>query len=305
MVNCGSVLVCALAWAAYAVVSQMLVKVMPVEVVGAWSRTFAMLFLIVIAFFYGEARLLVNPGPVVRYAVLIGVIAFGMNAAQLYGLNMQHASASNFSVIVKTDVLFTLLAARFILKERIFRLDYAGVVVMVAGVGLVMIRDLLHYEFAFVSDLLFLSIAIGLTFNAFVIKAKLQVLSNRVVAGYNCSMSFLGFAVLVAATGQWNAAAAQVSNPRHMALLALFGALIAAVFLTYYHALNRLPLWLVRVLLLFTPLFTMLLDAAMQGTQIHPWQIAGMLLLVAGAGIIIVGHDRRRHFIVVRDELDS
>ena len=305
IVDCCSVLVCALTWAAYAVVSQKLVHLMPVEVVGAWSRTFAMIILVGFALFRGEARLLWNPGPVVKYAILIGVIAFGMNAAQLYGLNMKGASASNFSVIVKMDVLFTLLATRFLLKERMFRLDYLGLVVMVSGVGLVMLRDLLHYEFAFVSDLLFLSIALGLTFNAFVIKAKLQVLSNRVVAGYNCSMSLLGFLVLLTATAQWGAAAEQLVHPRNMLLLASFGALIAGVFLTYYHALNRLPLWLVRVLLLFTPPFTMLLDFLARGTAITSAQVGGMLLIIAGACVIIVGHDRRRRFMFIEDELDS
>ena len=261
--------------------------------------------LIGVAFFRGEGRLLWNPGPVVKYAILIGVVAFGMNAAQLYGLNMKGASASNFSVIVKMDVLFTLLAARFLLKERVFRLDYLGVAVMVFGVGLVMLRDLLHYEFAFVSDLLFLSIALGLTFNAFVIKAKLQVLSNRVVAGYNCSMSLLGFLVLLTATAQWGGAVEQLRHPWNKLLLASFGALIAGVFLTYYHALNRLPLWLVRVLLLFTPPFTMALDCLIQGTRPTPPQIGGMLLIIAGACAIIVGHDRRRRFMFIHDELDS
>lgn len=303
--DCGSVLVCALTWAGYAVVSQMLVKRIPVEVVGAWSRIFAMLFLVGMAFIHREARLLVKPGPVVWYAILIGVVAFGMNAAQLYGLRMPHASASNFSLIVKTDVLFTLLAARLLLKERIFALDYAGVAVMVLGVGLIMIQDLLHYQFAIVSDLLFLSIALGLTFNAFIIKAKLQVLSNRVVAGYNCSMSLLGFLILLVATRQWREAVVVLEQPAHMALLVAFGALIAGVFLTYYHALNRLPLWLVRVLLLFTPLFTMLLDSLVQGTQITAAQVAGMLLLTAGAGIIIVGHDRRQRFLFIEREVDS
>ena len=305
IVDCCSVLVCALTWAGYAVVSQKLVHLMPVEVVGAWSRTFAMIILLGVAFSRGEARLLWSPGPVVKYAILIGVIAFGMNAAQLYGLKMKGASASNFSLIVKMDVLFTLLAARLLLKERMFRMDYLGVAVMVLGVGLVMLRDLLHYEFAFVSDLLFLSIAIGLTFNAFVIKAKLQVLSNRVVAGYNCSMSLLGFLVLLVATAKWGAAAEQLGHPRNMLLLASFGALIAGVFLTYYHALKRLPLWLVRVLLLFTPPFTMLLDFLTRGTAITSAQVGGMLLIMAGACVIIVGHDRRRRFMFVDGEVDS
>ena len=90
-----------------------------------------------------------------------------------------------------------------------------------------------------------------------------------------------------------------------MALLAGFGALIAGVFLTYYHALNRLPLWLVRVLLLFTPPFTMLLDSAIQGTPVRWAQVVGMLLIMAGACVIIVGHDRRRRFMFVEDEVDS
>ncbi|MBM4050252.1 MAG: DMT family transporter [Planctomycetes bacterium] len=305
VLDCGGVLFCALVWGTWAVAAQMSVRMMSVEVAGFWSRTFALIVLLLVTFWRGEARMLCNPGPVVKWAILIGVMAFAMNAAQLYGLRMPHASAANFSVIVKTDVLFTLLAARLFLKERMFRLDYAGVAIMALGVGSVILQDIRRYELAVVSDLLFLFAALALTFNAFVIKSKLQVLSNRVVAGYNCLMTFLGFLTLLPLTGKWGAAMAELGNLKHMAFLAGLGVLIAGVYLSYYHVLNRLPLWLVRVLLLFTPLFTMLLDSLIQRTKITAPQVVGACLLIAGACVIIIGHDRRTRFMVIESEMDS
>jgi drug/metabolite transporter (DMT)-like permease len=59
------------------------------------------------------------------------------------------------------------------------------------------------------------------------------------------------------------------------------------------------------VLLLFTPPFTMLLDSAIQGTRITLHLIGGMVLIIAGACVIIVGHDRRQRFMFIDGELDS
>jgi len=291
--ECFLVIVLALDWAVFLASSQALVTGLGVDVTvaGFWIRVVAITFILGVILLRGESRALVRPGRKVLYALLVGSVAFTLNFCGLVGLKF--TTISDGAIITKLDVLFTLLASRLILKEKMTPTDWVGTVVMTLGTVLIMWDGIVNFELRLVGDLLFVLVALCLTFNAFVIKTKLSEMPNPIIAAYNSSVTFVGFTVLMLCTGGVREVGVFFSKAGVFWMTVVCGVSVGVLFVLYYRALSNLPFWLVRVLLLFVPAFAILIDCVFVGRSLDVTDIVGACTVAGGAGLVIVYHERK------------
>lgn len=292
--ECFLAIVLSFVWAVFFIAHSLLVNQLhlPVVVTGFWTRIVGIALLFAAIVLNGNLGAFLRPGPLLRFALLIGAGAFCINLCGFYGV--RYTSVSSGSVIYKTDILFTLLASRFLLRERMRPHDWAGTALMVAGTVALLWPKIVHMEPSLRGDLLFLLAAFLLTVNAFIIKTKLSAMSNDVTATYNSSVTMAGFTVLLLTTGHYSSCLQALASWQTIAVIVTAGISIAALFLLYYRALERLPFWLVRVLLLFTPVWAVVIECAFLHKTLLRNEIGGMVLILAGATLIVVFHDRRQ-----------
>lgn len=291
--ECLLTVVLSFVWAVFFVSHRVLVRDIgvPVVIAGFWTRVVGIVLLLATIVVKGETQAFLRPGRLLRFALLIGFIAFGIN---LCGFSaFQYTDASSGAIILKTDIFFTLIASRFLLRERMHRSDWIGTGLMVIGTIVLLWAKILHLAPSLIGDLLFLLAAILLTTNAFIIKTKLAKMSNRVTATYNSSVTLTGFAVLLFATGNVGNSLRVFQAWTTMVMIAVAGVSIAALFLLYYRALDRLPFWLVRVLLLFTPVWSVVLECSFLHKKLSWNEIAGIMVILTGAALIVLCHRQR------------
>jgi len=288
LLECLLTILTSLIWAIFLALSQYLVQGLhlPVLAAGFLTRLVVVSFLILATLCYGEGKLLLKPGRKVPFAILIGVINVGMNISALAGL--KYTSLSNASIITKLDVLFTLLVSRFIVGELMDARDWLGVGMMTSGIVVLLWHDIVNFSPSLVGDLLFIIFALTLTLNAYIIKYKLAEMSNRIIAVYNLFTSCLGFGALVILFGDTGSARLFFEDGTIFLGVMATGLSAAMLFLLYYRALSNLPFWVVRVMLLFVPVFGVLLDRIFLARALTMNSIIGMLAVISGAALIIL-----------------
>lgn len=293
VLECLLTAVLSLIWAIFLTAHSVLINQLgvPVVVAGFWTRLIGVVLLCAAVLLTRELRELIRPGPRVKFALLIGAVAFLVNLCAFAGF--RYTSVTAGSVILKTDILFTLIASSFILHERMRMPDWAGTALMLCGTVVLLWRKVAALEAGLVGDLLFLAAAMLLTVNAFIIKTKLAAMSNRVIAVYNSSVTLVGFGVLLVATGQVDQGFAAFSTGPRTLMTIVGGTAIPGLFLLYYRALGRLPFWLVRVLLLFTPIWSVVLECTFLDKRLLGNEVAGGAIILVGAAVIILCHDRK------------
>ena len=300
--ECFLTVVLSLVWAVFFSAHSALVNQLgvPVVVAGFWTRVIAVSLLLLTIVIRREVREFLRPGPLLRYALLIGAVAFCINLCSFYGVRF--TTVSSGSVIYKTDILFTLIASRFLLNERMYPSDWMGTALMVLGTIVLLWQKIVHMEPSLIGDMLFLLAALLLTINAFIIKIKLGKMSHRVTATYNSSVTLVGFTILMAVTGHYRNGIEAFDSWERVLMILTAGASISALFLLYYRALGKMPFWLVRVLLLFTPLWAVVIEWVFLHKTLVRNEIAGMAVILAGAVLIVLCHDRRRRIETEKDE---
>ncbi len=85
-----------------------------------------------------------------------------------------------------------------------------------------------------------------------------------------------------------------LANPRYLGLIALASLGIAGNLFLYYYAMKRAPMWAVRVLALISLPATVAGDYLILNEPITTNAVQGMLLVMAGAVIVIQAGRRQR-----------
>jgi len=288
LLECFLTVVLSLTWAIFLVSYRVLINDLGVSIAAAgfWTRLVAVFLLFAAIIGRRECREFVRPGRLLKYALLIGAVACGINLCALHA--MRYTDASSGSVILKTDILFTLIASHLLLRERMRLSDWAGTLLMAMGTAALLWHKIANMKSSLVGDSLFLLAAVLLTFNAFVIKTKLSEMSNRVMATYNSFVTLAVFSILLlATTGRGDSTPIFRTWPAAL-MTVVCGVSIASVFLLYYRALDRLPFWLVRVLLLFTPVWTVAIECVFLNKKLLSNEIAGTIVILAGAAVAVL-----------------
>ena len=232
--------------------------------------------------------------PVAGYLILIGCVGFLLDITAFLGFRFA-SSAATGTVLLKTDILITVLISAFIYREKFTLKDCLLVACMLAGVVMVMGVNPLDMRFQSSSALFVLS-ALFVSINAFLIKRvqtqAVCAVSNETIAYYNNFVAMIFFLASSFFFGTLKEAPVPLSHPKLAAAAAAGAASQFFVYVFYYKSLKRLPVWIVKVLLLLIPVFTLLTDAVLFGVIPGWYELAGTAIILAGAFRMITAKNR-------------
>lgn len=279
-------------WSIYIVLSKVAISHLPVYLVGLLSRAVTISVLLVLFFLDGQAGELKKLDTKFWHLVTAGIFNFLLNLSAFFGF--RYSTAANASILLRTDILFTIILSRFLLKERLRLLDGVGITLMIAGSFMVMDIHLGRFQLHYLGDLLFVATALLIVINAFIIKIKLAEVQDRVVAFHINLVAALGFLICFLLGRDYRQMELLYQYPSLGIVLVLLGLSSTLVFLIYYYSLRRLPIWVVRILLLFTPIFSIILSRIFLGEMMKLVQFFGMGVVLLGALGIIYNGERNR-----------
>jgi len=223
--------------------------------------------------------------------LIIGGNAILVNLCWLYGIDF--TSGTQVAALSRSDVLFTLFISAVIVKERIRKGDLPWIALALVGVFALVGFNPLKYRFGGVGDALTLGAALGLSVNAFMIKALSRELHHLKIAFYNTCINAVGLGIMMLLTDPNPLAFAQGETSTLVYMLVLMG-MVYIWFCMYYYCLDHLPIWQVRIVTLLVPGVTAVLELFLRHQALRLHQFAGMTLLTAGAAAIIIRHAQAR-----------
>ena len=281
-------------WALYYIFSQKLVIAVTPFPSGFLIRLLTFFVLMAVALVrrhVGELK--PPPFRVMRYLILIGVLGFLLDFTAFLGLKV--SSAGGGTILLKTDVLMAAIISAIVFRQRFTLRDIGAIVMMFCGVLLTM--DVFSASFSGWGDIFFLLSALFVTMNAFVIRHVLHLPDIRVtgltVAFYNNFYVMVLFLVAILVGGDLPLLAGFFGDTSHWGIAVAAGLGQSLVYLFYNAALDRQPVWTVKVFLLLMPVFTTLIEIGMEyfstGAVHIPWfRICGMVLVLLGALLLLL-----------------
>lgn len=253
------------------------------------------------------------------FVILTAIIAAGKNMANLYRLNgagtrlfcvgvlgflldatafigFRYAAADTGTVLLKTDVLMTNIITVYIYKVHFGKLDWFFTATVLVGVCLVL--GINPYDLHFQpSDIFFVLSALFVTMNAFLIQHVQRKFAtpNTVIAYYNNLFTLVLFSIVTTFAGHWGGFARMTEDSGLAFVLGLASVGQTLIYLFYYRCLSHLPVYIIKILLLLVPVFTMLFNVAVLGRAPTPLHLIGSALVLGSAfGILYCGRDKTR-----------
>ena len=276
----------AIVWGACAVLAKLALRDASWPVVGFLSFAGTSAIQLAWMLLFGRARLQ-QFAHAYRPLLLIGLVGSVINLLWFVGIDL--SDPTSVSIIQRTQILFAILLGWLALRERPRPADLPAVGAMVVGF-LVMQLAGGSFEARAVGNLLVLASAFLLALNSLLIKKLSFTTSVAVISLGNCMLIAFAIGCVCVATG---ADFSAVRKPACALAIAAMSLSLTGSFLLYYFALSRLEIWKVSVLLLLVPVTTSVLQSPVLGEKLTPRQIVGMVLIIAGAVVLILIHQRR------------
>lgn len=235
-------------------------------------------------------------GTALKFLLLIGTVGFVIDMTSFIAL--RYSSSAIGTVLLKTDVLMVNIISVLLYKERFTKKDWGLSITMLIGVLMVLGVNPLEMTFR-ASDILFLVSALGVTINAFLIKHTQSMetgsVNNDVIAYYNNFITMVCFLVTSLFLGEAGDIQMVMANKDIQLALLLGGVGQLLVYRLYYKSLRELPVWVVKVILLLMPVFTLVFNVVFFD-ETPGWQhLVGMaVVLASAAGIILEQSQQER-----------
>ena len=216
--------------------------------------------------------------------LLLGLCATILNGSMIWAVEL--SEASQVSLLLRSDILFSALIGFFFFGERISRPGVSGLLLMSAGAFLVL--RMLPWQLEVVSkgDMLAVLAGFLLSTNAIIIKYGLAEVPDEVIAFYNAGLVTILSLVIVILSGSLQSYI-PLQSPMVVGLSGLAILLSSSMFLLYYRSLALHPVWLVRAFLLLAPFVTMVLSGWVLDEKVVRSQWVGGVLLAAGGTVLL------------------
>ena len=219
-----------------------------------------------------------------RRAWFVGAIACAA-AMILEYMGTRYTTASNVSLIISTEAVFSIFLCVLILKEKLVRPTLAGGIAALAGMGFVLLDDIRGVDVHFASHLSGDLLVLGsvLCWGLYTVNSKILV--DRSNATYTIFFVTLFSALSL---GGVNLARGTLGQIGEMSTPAWLGTVYLGVFcsglahLLYFQALQRLPASLVALTLTLLPVFGVVFSIALLGERLTGARGAGAVVIIAG-----------------------
>lgn len=233
-----------------------------------------------------EGRQVLSAGKRYPELYLVGVLGTTLRLLQNWGLDL--SSPVNAAILLRGDLLFSLIIGYLLWKQKLHRLEWAGMGTMLVGVTLALQISWQRFRVGSGGNILILGSAFLVAVNAEIIKHRLGQVENMIVAYFNSGMSLILFLSGAAWTGELRA----LPRAGMLIWVLVFTSILLQVvqYRCYYRSLDELPTWLVRVVHLITPIIAMVTSAWWLHERINMAQILGMLVVAGGITLIYGAH---------------
>ena len=259
--------------------------VWPVGLAGMLSRLVSVGVLALWVGIRGRRWQRLNPAGVGGWLMLMGAVSILINLCWFAG--MKWTTVTMATLLFRLDLLFVLLIGAALGLERLSAAVWIIVPVMTLGLALLVEIPRLNWAGHTMGDILIIIAAFGLAVNAFVIRRILRQMDVEAVALYNHAFSGLGFGLLLLAEGLHIPEPVR-ALPAHWLWIVVVGILAAVSLPLYYAALGRMAVWKLRVLMLSSPPLAAVTEWLLWGQVLHAGQWLGAVLLVGGAGALVL-----------------
>lgn len=230
-------------------------------------------------------------GRLLVFLLVIGLISSLCNILWIFGQRL--TTPANVSALARTDILFTILFSVTLFKEPVPKASLIFAPLMLAGIYLTTEIDLAEMHHGNPGDYMVILSALLLSANAYIIKRTIRGVSEILVAFCNTAMNAVTFAVIGWISGLWNTPLFQQAPLSVWAMTAFGGSCTFVFFVGYYAALNRLPVFEVRLLCLLVPIITILVSWRYLNLLPTRLQGLGIALILAGAAFLILTTRRK------------
>lgn len=235
------------------------------------------------------------------WLVVIGLVGSTINVTGIKGIDLSDPTSA--AIIQRTQILFAIFLGWLGLKERVHPGDIPAGIAMIAGflvmqfIGRTPDPDAAGSTAALVAsgrivgNVLLLLSAFCLALNATIIKRVLRSTDGEFIALVNTAIVACTMMVFCIAGG---GSIASVWETNCGWLAVAVGVLSGTSLLLYYVALSRIEIWKVSCLQLLIPVTAAVLQPIILRKGISAPQVAGMLLIMFGATVLILLHERRK-----------
>lgn len=228
------------------------------------------------------------PRPVVvwsprrRLGLLTVAVIGGSVPFVLFFTGLAHASSTHAAFVHKTLVVWVALLAVPLLGERLGPLHYAAIGLLLAGQA-VLGGGLAGFRFG-TGELMILAATLLWAAEVIVVKRLVGGIPPDVLAAARMGLGVVLLLGWVAVSGRWQVLTGLSAEGWRWAFLT--GLLLAGYVATWYHALALAPAVDVTAVLVVAAVITAALNAAVKGVPVTPDAGLGVVLLLAGAGLV-------------------
>lgn len=276
-----------ISWAAYYSISKVIVSATgSAFTAGFLLRSAAFVFLTIQLAISGELKNIFSQGRATPLLLVIGLLGFAQDV--LTNLGYAGGSLSTGTALLKTDVLMTNLATVLIYKKRLRGSDWAGTVIMLFGVLMVLGVNTKDMSFN-PTDVFFILSALGLTANAFFVRdaQNRHAVKTDIISYYNNFLVMTLSCSCALASGSLKGSV-PADSASFWPLVIAGGFAQTLIYFFYYGNLKRCEVWLVKLYLLFIPILSCFIGIAFLGEQLSMMKIAGIITVLAGAAVILL-----------------
>ena len=277
-----------LSWSVYYTVSKLLVDATgSAALSGMLLRLAALVFLTVQLYEDHTFGALIRQGKK-QLIALISIGVFGFLLDLFANLGYAGGSLSTGTALLKTDVLMVNLATVIIYRKKLFASDWAGTLVMIGGVLLVLGVDFCGIRFN-PTDLFFILSAMCVTVNAFIIKNAQENYHEDAdtISYYNNSVVLLLFSSTAALTGAVSPSALRLT-PFMWGMVALGGLAQTGIYFFYYRNLKHYEVWVVKLYLLLMPVVSCFIGVFFLNEELTGRKLLGIFTVLCGAVLILL-----------------
>ena len=277
-----------LSWSVYYTVSKLLVDATgSAALSGMLLRLAALVFLTVQLYEDHTFGALIRQGKK-QFIALISIGVFGFLLDLFANLGYAGGSLSTGTALLKTDVLMVNLATVIIYRKKLFASDWAGTLVMIGGVLLVLGVDFRGIRFN-PTDIFFILSAMCVTVNAFIIKNAQEKYHEDAdtISYYNNFVVLLLFSSTAALTGAISPSALRLT-PFMWGMVALGGLAQTGIYFFYYRNLKHYEVWVVKLYLLLMPVVSCFIGVFFLNEELTGRKLLGIFTVLCGAVLILL-----------------
>lgn len=277
-----------LSWSVYYTVSKLLVDATgSAALSGMLLRLAALVFLTVQLYEDHTFGALIRQGKK-QFIALISIGVFGFLLDLFANLGYAGGSLSTGTALLKTDVLMVNLATVIIYRKKLFASDWAGTLVMIGGVLLVLGVDFRGIRFN-PTDLFFILSAMCVTVNAFIIKNAQEKYHEDAdtISYYNNFVVLLLFSSTAALTVAISPSALRLT-PFMWGMVALGGLAQTGIYFFYYRNLKHYEVWVVKLYLLLMPVVSCFIGVFFLNEELTGRKLLGIFTVLCGAVLILL-----------------